>query len=145
MEKFLTRIITPAGIAREEEVVAAILPTSMGEIDVLPGHASYTASLGTGILEIEFAPSKSPKSERFVIAGGFCNFSDGVLTILAGSLYTKEDVDPATYASEKANLQYALGQLEPGDPARERAEEDLKKIEALSRLLGDYKGRQITA
>lgn len=80
-ESFNLSIYTPAGLLLEEAVGAVTLPTAMGEIGVLPGHASYTGILASGTLQYLSGGSK----KEVTVTGGFAAFAGNILTVLADS------------------------------------------------------------
>lgn len=81
MEGFKLKILTPVGVVLEEENVTSVsVPSSEGEIGILPGHVKYSGLLGTGILKYN---SNSSKPHKVSVSEGFCNFSDNELVILA--------------------------------------------------------------
>ena len=79
-DSFHLKILTPAGLALMDVATEVYLPSSDGEIGVLPGHCIYTGLLGTGTLRFH---SDNGDSRRVQISGGFCNFANNTLTILA--------------------------------------------------------------
>lgn len=81
-ESFNLNVYTPAGILLKESVGEVTLPTAMGEIGVLPGHASYTGILAEGILS--YSQGSSAK-KSLKVSGGFAAFSGNTLTVLADS------------------------------------------------------------
>ena len=85
MDTFKLVVFTPAGKAFEEDAVRSVkLWTAVGEIGILPGHTRYIGVLGRGVMEYEAPGSSQPK--RVMLTGGFANFSDGTLTVLADSI-----------------------------------------------------------
>ncbi len=81
MDAFKLKVLTPVGVVLEEDqVVSANLPSSQGEIGILPGHVRYSGLLGSGILKYK---TNSGKENKITISEGFCNFLGGELLILA--------------------------------------------------------------
>lgn len=48
MQTLALKIVTPEGIALEEEVMKVTLPVEEGEVTILPEHMSYIGSLEAG-------------------------------------------------------------------------------------------------
>jgi F0F1-type ATP synthase epsilon subunit len=72
---------------------------------------------------------------KLVVSGGFCTFSEGVMTVLADSVDTAETVDRQGYAKERDAL---IEQMKGGgdiDPQWLLAQEKLARIDAIDRLL----------
>ena len=82
-DSFKLRIYTPAGLLHEEVVTAVTLPSSTGEIGVLPKHCKYTGVLGSGNLNYTL-PSGDKK--KITLAGGFCTFNMDTLEVLADAV-----------------------------------------------------------
>jgi len=131
---FKLKLVTPRGLEREEEVSSVSLPSSQGEIGVLPQHAKYTGLLGTGILA--FTPATSSESVRVVISGGFCTFSDNTLSVLADSVDTPESVAGGAYSSEREKLLEVMKSSGPQDTEWVIAQSKLARIDAIDRLIG---------
>ena len=131
-ESFVLKIVTPRGLERQSDVTAVTLPSARGEIGVLPGHAKYNGLLGVGIMSLTETGGQTIK---MVLAGGFCTFADGVMTVLADAVDTAETVDRQSYAKEREAL---IEQTKSGgeiDPQWTLALEKLARIDAIDRLL----------
>ena len=74
------KVYSPAGLVLEEEVKSVTLPSSNGEIGVLPGHTKYVGLLGSGELRCD---TVSGEPKKLKISGGFCNFSGNVFNVLS--------------------------------------------------------------
>jgi len=78
-EYFNLNVYTPGGVLLKESTSEVTMPTAMGEIGVLPGHAPYTGILADG--RLSYVSSVSKKS--ISVSGGFASFSSGTLNVLA--------------------------------------------------------------
>ena len=126
------RILTPAGLQFEGRVKAVKVVSSNGEIGVLAGHVKYTGILGTGILEYE--GESSGTSGKVVVSGGFCNFADGTLTVLADSVDFPDAVDRAQVSKAKPELERILATESTDSGKWVVAKADLERIEAIEKL-----------
>lgn len=133
MDSFTLKLFTPNGLLLDESVREVTLPSSTGEIGILPSHTRYVGVLGIGVCEV--TPVSGAK-RRFVIAGGFCSFTDNVLQILADAVDTLEDVDRQSYAKDRAQLQQLVSQGSTYTPEWEQADRKLHRILAIDKLLG---------
>ncbi len=106
MDAFTLEILVPSGKVASTSVQAVTLPTEIGEIGVLPGHADYTASLGTGILEYTTADGRITKN--MVISGGIVQFKGGVLKVLADTIDDPEKVKKGEYDKERLALETSM-------------------------------------
>ena len=83
------KIVTPEKTVFEDVVDQATLPTTDGEITILPNHRSYIASLKPGGIML-----KKNGEESFVcISGGFIEFPGNELVILADTAERAEEID----------------------------------------------------
>ena len=94
------KIVTPEKTVFEDSVDQATLPTGMGEITILPNHRSYISSVKPGELVIK----KDGKETLLFVSGGFIEFNNNELTVLADTAERAEEIDIklAKEAREKA-------------------------------------------
>lgn len=87
------KIVTPERSVIAEEIYQATLPVEGGEVTILPNHIPYIGSLRAG--EILFR--RTPEGEAFSLAtsGGFVEFHDDTLTLLADTAERAEEIDLA--------------------------------------------------
>jgi F-type H+-transporting ATPase subunit epsilon len=94
------KIVTPERTVFEENVDQATIPTTMGQVTILPHHRSYIATLSPGEIMI-----KKGKDELFLsTSGGFIEFNNNELVILADTAERAEEIDlkRAEEAKERA-------------------------------------------
>jgi F-type H+-transporting ATPase subunit epsilon len=99
------KIVTPEKTVFEGEIDQATLPVADGEVTILPNHRSYIAALKSGEIYVK----KGAEELDFAISGGFIEFSDNNLVVLADTAERAEEID-----------------LKRAEEGRQRAE-DLKK------------------
>ena len=104
--KIKFKIVTPKRVVFEDEVLQVTLPVTDGQVTVLPNHRSYIASLNPGELMVK----KEGKEHWISISGGFVEFHNNELTVLADTAERAENID-----------------LARAEEARKRAEELKKK------------------
>lgn len=126
------RIFTPAGLEREEVISSATLPSSMGEIGILPGHAQYVGMLGTGILK--FIRVSGSAEEKLVVSEGICRFENNALDILADKIFTSAEALPDNIAAKKSELEKILVTTESSASEWIGAKVELARIDALERF-----------
>lgn len=83
------KIVTPERTVFEEEIDQATLPTTAGQITILPNHRSYIASLEPG----EIVLKKNDKESFMAISGGFIEFHKNELIVLADTAERAEEID----------------------------------------------------
>jgi len=110
-----------------------VLPSLVGQIGVLNGHATLVTSLATGLLRIRVDQKWTP----ILVCGGLAEIDRDVVTVLA---IDGEDLSSVDMATAQNNLQKANLDLESADneTAQLEASADIKKasatIEALQSL-----------
>ncbi len=103
------KIVTPERTVLEQEITQATIPTVVGEITILPNHRSYIAGLKPGEILVKCLEQGKTKDCALAVSGGFVEFHNNELTILADTAERAEELD-----------------LKRAEEARKRAEE-LKK------------------
>jgi len=102
MKSIKLKITTPERVVLEKEFQSISLPTEKGEITVLPDHISLLTSLVPGEVQ-----AKDKGGEVLMaVSGGFVEFHDNEMNILADTAERAEEID-----------------LERAEQARKRAEE----------------------
>ncbi len=102
MKFFTLKIITPEKLVLEELVLQATLPVIRGEVTLLANHIPYIGALKNGG-EILI---KTEEGEKLLaISGGFIEFHNNVLTILADSADRAEDIDLEMAEAAKARAE----------------------------------------
>lgn len=79
MKKLALKIATPERLVYSQEVDSVSLPTSDGEITVLPGHVPLITSVVSGEIIARTADHVAPMA----VVGGFAQISQEGITILA--------------------------------------------------------------
>lgn len=87
--KIKFKIVTPERTVFEEEVDQTTLPVTDGEVTILPEHRSYIASLKAG----EIMLKKDGEEISLVVSGGFVEFNQNNLVILADTAERAEEID----------------------------------------------------
>lgn len=90
MKSFKLSLVTPERKLLEEEVSEATLPTEAGEVTILPDHIPYIATLKPGEVRIE---TPQGESKHFVVLGGFVEFHDNALSLLADAAERADEID----------------------------------------------------
>lgn len=101
------KVVTPEKTVIEQEIYQATLPVVGGVVTILPNHMPYIGALSAG--EIILRTEAGGEETSLATSGGFVEFHDGVLFLLADTAERAEEID-----------------LARAEEARKRAE-DLKK------------------
>ncbi len=98
MKTLTLKIVTPEALLVEKEVLLVNLPLSDGEVTILPEHEAYIGLGKSG--EIVFK-TESGSEESFAFSGGFIEFHNNVLTVLADTAEAATDIDVARAEAAK--------------------------------------------
>jgi F-type H+-transporting ATPase subunit epsilon len=98
-------IVTPERKVFDEVVDAVTIPTTNGEIGVLPNHAPLISTLKPGVLTI----SNRGASERLAIAGGFVEVSANKVSILADTAERADEVNVESARAERESAERVWG------------------------------------
>jgi F-type H+-transporting ATPase subunit epsilon len=90
------KIVTPEKVVIEKEISQATIPTVAGEVTILPNHRSYIAGLKAGEILVKCVEGeKGGKDCAMAVSGGFIEFADNKLVVLADTAERAEDLDLA--------------------------------------------------
>lgn len=126
---FKLKIITPQGVAVEQQVKSVKLPSSNGQIGVLPQHERYVSTLGIGVIEFESAEGK--ENSKFVISEGFCNVEQDCLIILADNLIDPVKIKPEDLLSERETAKLVMSNSAPDSAEWKLANNKIRQMEAV--------------
>lgn len=129
---FLVKVVTPAGKQIEAKTNEISLQNSDGQITVLPSHIDYTSLLGSGVLAFK---DSEGKAHRFVTSGGFCNFTEGEITVLTDTVDYPADVDQSNLSNEIQKLENELGSSDLHSPAGRMVQSNLERLRAQRELV----------
>lgn len=93
MAKIKFKVVTPERTVIEENVYQATLPVEEGEVTLLPDHMPYIGALKAG--EILLRKENGGEEENLATSGGFVEFHDNVLSVLADTAERAEEIDVA--------------------------------------------------
>ncbi len=100
------KVVTPERTVFQDEIDQVTLPTTDGEVTVLPNHMPYITVLGSG----EIALKKDGQESTLAVSGGFVEFNKNEMVILADMAERAEEID-----------------LQMAEAAKKRAEETMKQ------------------
>lgn len=88
-KKIKFKIVTPERTVFESEIDQATLPVLDGQVTILPDHRSYIAALKPG----EIFLKKDGDDIHLATSGGFIEFSDNTLVVLADTAEHAKEID----------------------------------------------------
>lgn len=83
-------IVTPERVVLKQEILQITVPTTSGEITVLPDHIPLVSVLKPGVIEIKRADNSS---EIISVSGGFIEVTKDKVVILADTAERAEELD----------------------------------------------------
>ena len=119
-------IVTPERKVFDETVDAVTIPTTNGEIGILPNHAPLISTLKPGILSY----SNHGTSERMVVAGGFVEISANKVSILADIAEKADEVNVEAARTEREASEKVLSAWNGTEDEFEVERERLEKAQA---------------
>jgi F-type H+-transporting ATPase subunit epsilon len=106
MEAFNLSILAPERrLIEGERVVSAVLTTTEGEIEILPGHANMVAQLEPG--RFTYTP-RGGKPVTGVISSGFVNVESGTVKVVAETIELAAEIDVERAKRAHANAEKKL-------------------------------------
>lgn len=137
---FTFKVVTPERVVFESQVAQATLPTSMGEITVLPHHIPLVSAVVPG--EIRIIDERGAE-QLLAVAGGFVQVHPGKIVILADRSEMAHELDEAR-ASEAHERAKKLLEAKTGMPDRDYAALAALMDKELARLKVARKYKQRT-
>ena len=95
------KIVTPERTVFEDEIEQATLPVADGEVTILPNHRSYIGALKAG----EIMLKKGKEEFSFAISGGFIEFDNNNLVVLADTAERAEEIDEKRAEAARARAE----------------------------------------
>ena len=102
--KLVLEIITPLKVVLSEEVDEVTLPTTEGEISILPNHVNLLTKIAAGEMVIR----KGAKTDLFAITGGFLEVLNSHVNVLADYAIHTDDIEIAKVQEAKERAQKAM-------------------------------------
>lgn len=115
------KIVTPEKTVFESEIDQATLPIADGEVTILPNHQSYIGALKAGEIMIKI----KGKEDVMAVSGGFVEFNNNTLTVLADTAERAEEIDLKRAEEAKKKAEEAMKervQMDDAEYARVAAE-----------------------
>ena len=83
------RVITPDKVVWDNDVQEMILPSTSGQLGILPGHAPLTTALSSGVMRIRV----DREWKNIALMGGFALVEDNEVKILVNAAEMGESID----------------------------------------------------
>ncbi len=128
MATFRFDLVSPSEMLFTNEVDQVDLPGVEGDFGVLAGHVPIVALLRPGIITVR----NGGTIEKFVLIGGFAEFSGSALTVLADDANQADEFDTAGLKARIDEVQASLERISAGE-----------ELDRAIRLLDDYKSLHV--
>ncbi|MBK1879503.1 ATP synthase F1 subunit epsilon [Pelagicoccus mobilis] len=112
-------IVTPSGKVYDEEIDSVVMPTTSGEVGIMPGHIPLLTEIQPG----DIAVTKSGTVDHLAVSKGFAQCIGDKVSILAENAINDDDIDMAEVEAAKERAQDALKN------AKEMSEEEINQLE----------------
>lgn len=106
-------IVTPEARVYHDTVEAVVIPTTEGEIGILPGHLPLLTMVDEGDLRV----TKNGGVTHLAIAGGFAEVKGDRICVLAEHAIRFDHIDEAAAEKAMERAKQALAVREKLDPA----------------------------
>ena len=105
-------IVSQDRLVFEGDADIVVVPGSLGEMGILPGHAPLLSTLDLGVIRVK----RGDQEEVFTVTGGFVEVQPDIVTIMADAAENVEEIDirRAEEAMERASK--LLADDKPIDP-----------------------------
>lgn len=100
----LLEIITPEKVVFRDEIAEVVVPTTQGEIAILPNHINLITQITPGELVVK----KDSRTYSLVITGGFLEVSDNKISVLADYAVRAENIEIARATEAKKRAEKAI-------------------------------------
>ena len=98
------RIITPKKVVFEDEIDEITLPSSEGEITILPKHVALFSMLKEGVVTVLHGKNEI----LFSIGGGYAETDGKEVNVLVSRAYGQDEIDEAEVKKAKQSAEQLL-------------------------------------
>ena len=119
------RVLAPDQSVFDGPADEVILPSTTGQVGILPGHVTMLAALETGVMQLKAAG----EWKSIVLLGGFAEVESDEVTVLVNGAELGSSIDRSAAESEFETAQQAAAGFEGQAPSTEK----LKAQQALAR------------
>lgn len=111
------KVITPKKVVLEEEVASVTVPSSEGEITILPRHVRLLSLLKEGVITIR----KKNDEDYLAIGGGYLETDGKDLSILVSRAYGQNEIDEKLTEKAMSDAKQILKESKDHDSRAEAA------------------------
>tara|TARA_Y100001933_G_scaffold26759_1_gene22473 strand:- start:132 stop:536 length:405 start_codon:yes stop_codon:yes gene_type:complete len=119
------KVLAPNQNVFEGEAEEVILPSTTGQIGILPGHISLVTAIDIGVLRLR----SNSKWESIALMGGFAEIESDEVTVLVNNAEIGSQINTQEAEEELNQAQQELNRYSEG----EKNPDKIKAINAISR------------
>lgn len=105
-------IVTPEARVYTDTIDSVVIPTTSGEIGVLPGHVPLLTQIEHGELRV----TKNGQTHRLAVGGGFVEIEADRVHVLAEQAITEEKIDESAVEAAIKRAEQQLKEAAHLDP-----------------------------
>ena len=122
------RVLAPDQSVFDGSADEVILPSTTGQLGILPGHVSLLAALDVGVLRVR----ADGGWKSIALMGGFAEVEADDVTVLVNSAELGSSIDGISAESELQAARSAVSKLEgqPTSPEKVKAQQSLNRARA---------------
>ncbi len=118
----VVRVISPDKTVWDNKAEEVILPSTTGQVGILPGHAPLLTALDTGVMRVRVNKDWLP----IALMGGFAEIEDNEVTVLVNGAERGDAIDRAAAQAEYAD---ATSRVAEADSSQDK----IKATQAMKR------------
>ncbi len=122
------RVLAPDQSVFDGSADEVILPSTTGQLGILPGHVSLLAALDVGVLRVR----ADGDWKSIALMGGFAEVEADDVTVLVNSAELGSSIDGSSAESELQAARNAVSKMEgqPTSPEKVKAQQSLNRARA---------------
>ena len=130
------RVLAPDQSVFDGSADEVILPSTTGQLGILPGHVSLLAALDVGVLRVR----ADGGWKSIALMGGFAEVEADDVTVLVNSAELGSSIDGSSAESELQAARSAVSKLEgqPTSPEKVKAQQSLNRARARAQAAVSY-------
>ena len=133
-------IVSQDRMVFEGDADIVIVPGSLGEMGILPGHAPLLSTLELGVIRVK----NGDQEEVFTVTGGFIEVQPDIVTIMADASENVEEIDVQRAEEAMQRAKQLLEKEAPADlDAYLRIEAAIKRSSLRLKSVEQYRKRGV--
>ncbi len=119
-------IVTPESRVYSDTIDTVVIPTTSGEVGILPGHIPLLTQIEHGELRV----TKNGQTQRLAVSGGFAEVRGDMVHVLAEHAITEEKIDENAVEAALRRAEQQLSEAKDIDP------QSYERLQSLVRYSG---------